>query len=600
MGKVRIPDSNPNEQYLEQLLNPVQSGEGSTSLGEEELQRNTYYRHVPSYEEIRLAKLEQSLGSFSEQDQDKKDLLPSVIGDKSIPIEQGAAEKYLESLPQGAEERKEFVGFNLDELITEDKDAEALNPDSVFGEVTGDVERSEEGKSPAARKIEEMLQALNERQRNRDISNAQGGSEPVHKKSEMEIAMDEMLASVMDVPKRGEFTGFNENMLGESLNEKVNTAAGLLGLSSENSYNKYTPVPRTKSAEEERYDAMLRGEYREPPAVVIPDFIPSNVQKAEMSQGERYLEEQLANLANPKKLQAVTDVVEEEKRPVYVKEKSPEEEALDRLMEDALQPKDPILPKGSIIESMTGSEKEVSEISGKESYLNNLLNMAEKENNSMGSDEFKGFDDLLSERPYLEAASSPQDLLAPVIRGVESAEEGNRELDEKESYLDALLNGVLNPSPNNKTEEDSVRRLPPYVREPSEEELRLREVERQALLPKKPLIEEEQEKDEVGVSVGEQKESAGESYLSQLLDNMDKPDEEKEFTGFSEDMSGDNSLEYVGPQGLIESSLDEKIRQVEAMEKAKKPEEKRLDAMLRGNEEGPSGTPFEEGFIGFN
>lgn len=602
IGRTHVPDTSSSQKYLEQLLDSIQNPKSSNEYleqlldpdqadrrAEDEKEKITY-THVPSEEELRLTQIEQDLGKSGESVKNSEDFQPPVLAAKSAPLEKGEAEKYLDLVLAKAQESlntQGFNGFNMDMLAIEEE-PENLTPSSVFEANVARVEAVEAEKSPAEKKIDEMLAALNEKQKHRGEAGASEGeitrSHYLHKKSEQEEKMDQLLESVLNAPERTDFQGFNDDMFGELSNMAVENAANLLGLSSIESYNSYASTQREKTAEEERFDAMLRGEYREEPAVVIEKIEPTKVPERVVSQEEIEMDKKLADLGNV--APALTGEYEKIERSVYVPVKSPEEIHMEKVMEEALQAKAPILE--SIKETMHASSSATTEISAGESYLNNLLDDAQKPKDSELKDEFTGFEGLEGGKDYLEVASTPQELLAPVIETGDK--KGSSIVNEEENYLEGLLNSLSTPDNNaqkGNALEEEVRQQITYSHEPSEEELRLAELERQAKLPKDPVVEKSDVLEKASVLPNASVPSEGEKYLSSLLDGIPLDEEKKdtEFTGFGEEMQGNNALEYAGSQGLIALSLEDKIQQVAALERNKTAEERRFDAMLRGEYE---------------
>jgi len=390
MGNAIIPDNDASRRYLDQLLESAQSGSNNDFSGEaQEEAEKVKYVHIPTDEELRLEQMEQDLNRGNDGAIPINGLEKAGNVVKSISIEQGEAERFLDSL-QNPANNLGFSGFDAAMQALEEGENEITNPSSVFkaNGLTGNFAQEDE-KTPAAKKIEEMLAALEERKRSgRTNESSTTRTSVQRKKSEQEEQMDLLLASAMNVPERKDFSGFNEDMFMEAESAEVNSAASLLGLSSDGSYQNYASTQQAKGEEEKRLDAMLNGEYKEKLAVKIDEYVPAKVPEREISAEEREMDERLANLG--KELPAEIGTFE---RPVkvvsYKHEPSEEEKRLDELAIAAMQPKPAILEK---------EKEEVQEVirtdleeSQENAYLTSLLDMATKEETAKKKVEETGF-----------------------------------------------------------------------------------------------------------------------------------------------------------------------------------------------------------------
>ena len=511
MGNAIIPDNDASRRYLDQLLESAQSGSNNNFSGEtQEETEKVKYVHIPTDEELRLEQMEQDLNRTNDgaTPGNGSETVGTVV--KSMPIEQGEAERFLDSL-QNPANNVGFSGFDAAMQALEEGENEITNPISVFqaNDLTGDLAQDDE-KTPAAKKIEEMLAALEERKRSgrTNESSHEVVSVP-RQKSKQEEEMDRLLASAMIVPERKDFSGFNEDMFMESESAEVNSAASLLGLSSDGSYQNYASTQQAKSEEEKRLDAMLNGEYKEELAVKIDEYIPAKVPEREISAEEREMDERLANLG--KELPAEIGTFE---RPVkvvsYKHEPSEEEKRLDELAIAAMQPKPAILEK---------EKEEVQEVirtdleeSQENAYLTSSLDMATKEETAKDKAEetgFAGFTADMNEPDGLEYAGT-QGLaslsLEDKIRQVADLERGKneeeerlnamlrgeykekpavvmesfvptkipeREISEEEKAMDAKLANLGKELPAEIKDSEDVARVVSYKNEPTEEEKRL-------------------------------------------------------------------------------------------------------------------------------
>jgi len=638
MGNAIIPDNDASRRYLDQLLESAQSGSNNDFSGEaQEEAEKVKYVHIPTDEELRLEQMEQDLNRGNDGAIPINGLEKAGNVVKSISIEQGEAERFLDSL-QNPANNLGFSGFDAAMQALEEGENEITNPSSVFkaNGLTGNFAQEDE-KTPAAKKIEEMLAALEERKRSgRTNESSTTRTSVQRKKSEQEEQMDLLLASAMNVPERKDFSGFNEDMFMEAESAEVNSAASLLGLSSDGSYQNYASTQQAKGEEEKRLDAMLNGEYKEKLAVKIDEYVPAKVPEREISAEEREMDERLANLG--KELPAEIGTFE---RPVkvvsYKHEPSEEEKRLDELAIAAMQPKPAILEK---------EKEEVQEVirtdleeSQENAYLTSLLDMATKEETAKKKVEetgFAGFTADMSKPDGLEYAgfqglaslsledkirqvadlergkNEEEERLNAMLRGEYKEEpavvmEGfvptkipDRGVSEEEKAMDAKLANLGKELPAEiKYAEDAVR-VVSYTHEQTEEERRLDEVEKNALQPQPAIIGKEAKEEAKEIVRTDIEESQENAYLTSLLDmatkeaGTKKAEEETEFAGFTEDMKGPDGLEYAVMQGLASLSLEDKIRQVADLERGKTEEEKRLDAMLNGEYKEEPAVVIEE------
>ena len=565
----------PGEEYLDRLLEEAQS-EGAALEEESE-------KIEP--EDVVSEKLDDKTGE-------------TAIVVSSRAIEKSEAERYLDSLvekAQNASNVSAFGGFDTNMISIEDKANEVvadLTPSALFEENVARVEASESEKSPAEKRIDEMLAALEAKRNNQSSVKMEDmpRTKYEHVKSEQERAMDKLLEDAINGSSNGDFVGFDEEMF--NTQSAVDKASEGLGLSSNEAYQNYSSTQGPKRPEEEKYDAMLRGDIKLPEVVIEP-ITSETVVKREASEEEVRMTQMLENLG--KETPAVVGEYVPLPRPVYQQVKSNKEQELDDLLANALVPKEPVL--GSIRDEMKGTSEVVHEVNENESYLDKLLDSA---NHPPEDGEFTGFsaENLDEQVNYLEVASDPQELFAITVQEEKEKDQGQGEtpvVNEHESYLQSLLDSAMNQpqdEQDKKADEEILEEPATYVHVPTEEEIRLAELEQNALLPQAPLLEEkvadtEAEKEAEGEKVVKQEEvSAEESYLDRLLDQSlgdeNITPDDNTFTGFDGDMIGGTAVELVGPQGLLELSLEEKIQQVAEMERNKTPEERRMDGMLRG------------------
>lgn len=484
LGSGVTNEPNPNEAYLDQLLETTLNGTGNSGLeAEEETFKRTKYTHIPSAEEQRLLELEQGKG---QPNSNELLIVPPTPAIKPyVPPKKGDAELYLESVLASAldsNKTSEFNGFSSDMLLEDTEVGVELTPSSVFEENVARAEVAENAEAQAKRR-----------------------------------------------------------------------------------------------EEEERFDAMLRGEYQ-PPAVVIEKMAPVQPYKREKTAEELRLEGMLSNVG--KEVPAV--IVEEKKleRIGYQQVKSDKELELEQKLADALTPKKPIL--GSIKDEMTNVPALPSSVKESESYLDKLLDATI---NGTGQEEvqeeFTGFGNIVGDQNHLETALNAED----VEKGKETAaDEERKALNEQEEYLNGLLNNLPDANEARKAALEEETKIVPiaFERKLSEEELRLQEVEAEALAPKEPVLGAISEIPKTSVVPSSQP-NEEESYLDQLLDMTEGLENQgdSQFTGFTPEMQGDNQLEFAGQQGLLALSLEEKINQIAAMERRKSQHERDLDHTLQ-------------------
>lgn len=578
LGSGVTNEPNPNEAYLDQLLETTLNGTGNSGLeAEEETFKRTKYTHIPSAEEQRLLELEQGKG---QPNSNELLIVPPTPAIKPyVPPKKGDAELYLESVLASAldsNKTSEFNGFSSDMLLEDTEVGVELTPSSVFEENVARAEVAEEKKSPAEKRIEAMLAALDKKNNNASgISQGDGiERQPYHHEvTAEEQRLEEVLKTALEPSESFDYSGFNEELFAKADDQAVvENSAKLLGLSAENA-----EAQAKRREEEERFDAMLRGEYQ-PPAVVIEKMAPVQPYKREKTAEELRLEGMLSNVG--KEVPAV--IVEEKKleRIGYQQVKSDKELELEQKLADALTPKKPIL--GSIKDEMTNVPALPSSVKESESYLDKLLDATI---NGTGQEEvqeeFTGFGNIVGDQNHLETALNAED----VEKGKETAaDEERKALNEQEEYLNGLLNNLPDANEARKAALEEETKIVPiaFERKLSEEELRLQEVEAEALAPKEPVLGAISEIPKTSVVPSSQP-NEEESYLDQLLDMTEGLENQgdSQFTGFTPEMQGDNQLEFAGQQGLLALSLEEKINQIAAMERRKSQHERDLDHTLQ-------------------
>ncbi len=567
---------NPGEEYLEELLRMSQSGKGN--LEEDKLEHG---------ENVSNDSLDSSKGS-------------TAVAVRSASIPQSEAEKYLDAVLAAATSNSNnsaFAGFDMGMLDIENNAGELgtdLTPSAVFAENVSKVEEREKAKSPAEKRIEAMLAALDERKNNQ--SSIQMGDMPKttyhHVTTEQEEALEKLLRDAMETPPRSDFNGFNEDMFDVTNAQGTANGTSEMFESSLANVSKADMPKKATNKEEERFDAMLRGDFQ-PPAVVIEAPAPVTVVQ-KVSEEDQRLTKMLENLG--KDTPAVAGVEEHVERPVYHPVVSDKEQELEALLKKAETQTEPVL--GSIREEMIGAREISHEPSENEAYLQKLLDAVENQQEG----EFTGFnaEDIADQTNYLDVASTPQELFAMTVQ--EGADKNKVQekvtvVNEQEAHLNSLLNNLTEQKEGEQvleTEETALNLPSTYVHVPTDEEIRLAELERAALEPQPRIVEDtkEEKSTEVGREVPKEEMSESESYLEHLLnmtsgENVEQAEEET-FTGFDEEMVGGTAIEMAGPQGLINTSLEEKIQQVYAIEQNKNPEERRMDLMLRGVSNGES------------
>ncbi|MDE5757506.1 MAG: hypothetical protein K2H85_02720, partial [Allobaculum sp.] len=276
----------PGEEYLDNILRLAQSGTGTSEKESDKLENEVIVGD----------------GANDSLDASRNE---AAIVVRSAEIEKSEAEKYLDSVLEANlanANNSAFSGFDSSMLASGNilnGVSEDLTPSNVFDENISRVEAREEGKSPAEKRIDAMLAALEEGRANK--TSIVGGEQPrtqyKHVKSEQEKAMDKLLQEAMASTAGADFKGFDEGMFMISgSQEAVNSASEMLGLSSEESYKNYVSSQGARSPEEEKLDAMLLGKYSEPPAVVIEPLAPVIVVNRETSEEEQRMNEMLKNI----------------------------------------------------------------------------------------------------------------------------------------------------------------------------------------------------------------------------------------------------------------------------------------------------------------
>lgn len=533
-----VPKKTDEEKAMDEMLAALEQASNLPITSEPVKEKaSVSYNHEPSAEEKRLIELENN--ALAEENTGEKKV--SV----SAPLEKGDAEKYLSSILENRanSNTQEFGGFSEDMISAAENND--LNPSDLFEAAVASEENKANLKSDVEKMFEARVAALNEKNKEKKRSQPQEKTEEVNitpEHARLNVLLQEALTPVdkskLEELKEGETLDSNEGLTPSSLFNVENSSSGT-----------YRTPPKEKSKLQEKYDAMLNGTYKEPPAVVIETPAKTEVVVREQSAEEQRLEALLNNVGKK-----VPSVIQQE----------------------------PIKHSEPVIREKTLEEQKMEE---------QLEQLAKVRENVEESSEFTGFDDTaLDAGNYLSVVSSPDSMFSKAI--TEKYEETKQGMSEHEDYLTRLLDEVYGPIDHgdNKGQEEVIEEdektkedLADTEKEIPIEEQRLNALYEAAINGENiPLIEE---KGSIvsGTPTIPAKISPEEQALEELLKNATEQKEETQFTGFDTDVVPLNNLETVSNnQGLVAASLEEKIKQVVQIERNKPQEEQKLDAMLRG------------------
>lgn len=577
----RIPkEKTEEEQALDNMLEALQNPVEVDKPVVVERQEIATYEHVASEEEQRLSEMEQRAleGPSGKDDY----TTPDRPHRKSSPIEKSDAEKYLDEVLEKAStpgKNGEFNGFSENMVGIETTEPSALNPSDIFDEAISRAERDEETRSEAERLFDERVRAL-------EAMNASRRPETTIEKEAREIVareqvpspeqerLSQMLEDALNPKDKEEFNGFNADIFTED-NQEI-TPSSLFGVS-ENTQKKYEVQAKERNKTEERMDSLLRGEYKEPPAVVIETPEPTVVSQKEVDEKEQAMDQMLKDMDLPN-----PPIIEETKETSitsYIPKENPHEKELDKLIEDALEPKDKVVPEREEVDHITYTHVKSEHEEALDKLMDSVLNPKPEE-----EPEFNGFSDTFNgDINYMEVVASADSLI-----GEEVEEAYKKQVDgmpSGEDYLEQLLANIDNPK--QETTEERAEKItsstPATNEEKSKEEKRLEDLFAASLIPQAPVIDEKVEKENGHIPSIPSEINAQEQELDEKLRKLDEGPEEPEFNGFDGiPLIGVQPEMVSGNQNLFDASLEEKIKQVAEMERNKSANEKRMDSLLSG------------------
>lgn len=492
---------------------------GGTPLIQEGKREVASYHHEPSKEEERLRELENAAltGARDSKVQDSTSKYKKHLV-KSVPLVKGAAEEYLEQiLEKGSnpENAQSFEGFN-EEMINETGEDE-LTPSDLFAGATSSKGDSANSVSDVQKLFEARVAALNA---TKDANSKKGKSSDTEEKEKISpehARLNEMLKEAM---RPVDHSKKEELKVADGIEASSDLTPSSLFNNGNGSVKVPSALPKEIAEKEKRYDAMLAGEYKEPPAVVIETPVRAEVVSREPTAEEQRMEKELEDLAK------VNNVVEEETVFEGFEETALEEEnslvvvaSPNSLISDA-------------IENKVNQTKQ--EMTPEEDYLSRLL------------DQVYGKVEEKAEDKTEEVKEEKSDVGIVPEDKQSSTNEEKKETPLEEQRLDKLYEDALNgkgTSTFNETGSEEISHV-----------------------PKMP-----------------ESISAHEEQLDQLMASAIQEKENPEFTGFSTELALASNLEDVsGNQGLVAASLEEKIKQVYENESKKSTEERRLEDMLNG------------------